>query len=506
MSLRVLGLAVVAASTLGCMTGPTNGKVFSGVIQGASFPFGGYTTTPAALVEVQVANPDGGWVTLSTTTSAATGLNVNGDLLYSWSTTGVPVPTSSTRDRWPEGGLVKLRALVHEHATDGGTNLYTAYTFDDATWSSCLNDELVAGTPGTAIGTNCNGLGRNQALMVSTHQNPAELLTRDFLAIKGDGASSDYYSATHASATLAAFKSEHLWPGAGELVATYYNDADLGIGRELHCWSYTPGFLRRGRACFVSNYSDVARVGKFGNNDLTATFNNVTAHQQFATVAMVYEQNSLGVSTVNFVVFDADGNRTDTAVLDRTAHHTSVPNNCLTCHGLNARVDPTSHLITGDAHFLPLDVASFKFAGSFTRAAQEESFRRLNAFMKETSPTPAISDFIDGSYGGAVSVVGTTFRGDYVPAGWATGPVTNRSLYQGVVAGSCRSCHLSASSPTEDFLEVSDFNALKSVIASHACATGDARFMPHAEHVMRRFWESGARAYLSAWTGRDCKP
>jgi hypothetical protein len=32
--------------------------------------------------------------------------------------------------------------------------------------------------------------------------------------------------------------------------------------------------------------------------------------------------------------------------------------------------------------------------------------------------------------------------------------------------------------------------------------------MPHAEHPMRKFWASGARAYLNAWTGdtTGCKP
>ena len=48
--------------------------------------------------------------------------------------------------------------------------------------------------------------------------------------------------------------------------------------------------------------------------------------------------------------------------------------------------------------------------------------------------------------------------------------------------------------PNLDFNSPDDFTAWLPQIRSDVC--GSSHIMPHAEHVMKRFWESGARAYL----------
>ncbi|HEY8209857.1 MAG TPA: hypothetical protein VIG99_20355, partial [Myxococcaceae bacterium] len=305
---------------LGCIDGPFNGSTFGGSIVGASIGVAGYHVSQNALVEVQVlssptADPtvSANWTTIGTTSSGGTGTNYNGDTLYYWTTSVVPVPSALYSARWPNGGLVKVRALAHGN----GTTVQAAYTFDDVTWANCAMSEYANGTPGQSIGMNCQGLGRQRLSMVSTLNNPADLGTRDFLAIKGDITSTEtnaYYSQWGAPSTLASFKSTFLFPGNGEVTATYYNDSDLGVGRDMHCWTFNRFFnniVHAGTACFVSNFSDTAGTPKFGTNNVDTALANAINHTgQFATVAMVTEGILGGAKgPVDFVVYNAAGNR-----------------------------------------------------------------------------------------------------------------------------------------------------------------------------------------------------
>src|SRR5262249_13551972 len=158
-------------------------------------------------------------------------------------------------------------------------------------------------------------------------------------------------------------KSKYGYPGSGDITATYYNDSDLGVGREMHCWQYTRtagAQTLTGAACFVSNYSDTWQTGKFGNNNVASTMTNAIHHTGlngagFAPVAMVREKpaGSSPPGAVNFVVYNPAGNRQDTAKLDNTGAHVSIPNNCLTCHGVESFFDPGSNTISARANFLP---------------------------------------------------------------------------------------------------------------------------------------------------------
>jgi len=508
---------------LACVTGPNNGATFGSTIIGASFSVSGYWVNPSTTIQVQVlsapsadVNVDANWQTLTTVTSSATASNINGDLLYPWNATIVPVPSSAFAARWPDGGLVKLRARSVE--TDGSH--HTAYTFDEVTWQSCEFSEYGNGTSGENIGVRCQGLGRGVVAMVSTHGNPADLGTRDFLGLKDDHDSNAYYLAWGAPQTLTDFKNAFLYPGLGsEIRAVYYNDGDLGIGRDMHCWNYTLGFIA-GTACYVSNYSDTYQLAKFGNNAVGPTLDHAIDHNgPFATVAMVTQHSTIFTTDpgpVHFAAYGSDERLATEAKLDNTGHHFSVPSNCLTCHGVDTGYS-SGATFSGRASFLPFDLASFKYSTTrpgYSRASQEEAFRRLNALVRNTTaPAPAITSLIDGAYAPAgVGTLGATWNDAYLPSAWA-GSTTNHdypALYNGVVKPYCRTCHVSARTfTTIDFAEATDFETLKPTIGSVTCRTpSGALFMPQAEHPMRKFWASGARAYLNAWTGdtTGCKP
>jgi hypothetical protein len=411
---------------------------------------------------------------------------------------------------------VKLRALAH----GSGTSVQPAYTFDDVSWADCAMSEYAKGTPGQTIGINCQGLGRKWLSMVSTNNNPAELGTREFLAIKGDISIAEgdaYYAAWGAPSSFSSFKSTYVFPGTGEVTATYYNDGDLGVGREMHCWFFTRtagGVAKMGTACFVTNYSDTPGVPKFGTNDVNAALTNAINHNGgFATVAMVTEGNLGGPQgQVNFVVYNSSGTRLAQAQLDNKNLHRSVPNNCLTCHGVESWYDASTHAISGRAHFLPFDLTGYRFgSGSFSRASQEEAFRRLNGLVKNTSDgTGSVDELIDGAYApGGVANAGSTWNDGWMPADWQVGSYRDyATLYRGVVQPYCRTCHQTAA-PFRDFADAADFDNLLPAIRTRACQSADSfMFMPHAEHPMRKFWASGARAYLNAWTGdtTGCKP
>jgi hypothetical protein len=83
-----------------------------------------------------------------------------------------------------------------------------------------------------------------------------------------------------------------------------------------------------------------------------------------------------------------------------------------------------------------------------------------------------------------------------VPADWAqvNNSLAGTTLYRGVVKVACRTCHMSATNAALDFADYSDFSSLISSIKNDVC--NSPHVMPHAERVMKNFWQSGARAYL----------
>jgi hypothetical protein len=504
----ISGSFAVVISLSSCTTGPLNGTPYSGASTvGATFSFQGYTNRQSESISLQslispTADPtqDASWLPFATTATGTNPLPVGdpSNPLYSWSITAAPAPAGFTG--WPVGGVLRTRAVSQDNAR-------TLTTFDAPTFSACLGAGLEAGDTWATIGTSCNGLGSGMVALVSTAATPLILPAAqqpDWLGYKGDittAQTETYYGSWGAPATLGAFKTTYGFTGS-DPTATYYNDNDLGIGREMHCHKITSG--SGGVACYVSNYSATAGVGSFGDNPTTVLANAIAHSGAFATVAMVYTPPANSPNSVKFVVYDKNQNRTDTAKLDTVGAHVSVPNNCLTCHGIDSFF--LGGQVNGNAKFLPFDPSSYVFStqSGFTLSAQQEAFRQLNALIAQTPLTAAENDFLAGSYApNSVNTPGAFASDAYVPSNWvsSTGQAL-QSTYLGIVKVGCRTCHMSATNASLDFLEETDWtptlvNTIRRYICQPASASGSARHpMPQAQRTTQKFWQSGARGLL----------
>ncbi len=508
-----LVLALFGAATLSaCSMEPLNGATVEGSVIGQPLTLSGFYNQPGATIRLEVLNQPtldprvaANWTQFATATTDSSPLYVNStDPLYYWSVTAAPVPSAAQAARWPQGGLVRLRGLHPQASGD-----YQLITFDSVTFSDCLNQQLSANADWTTIGIQCQGAGKGTTAVVSISNiptppgNATSFNALGYLGRKGKisaAETTEYYNNTGVPSTLAGFRTAYGFP-TGEVTATYYNDGDLGLGREMHCKSFPYGGSQ-GVACYVTNYSgSVDAAGNpravFDVNPTTVLADAVARSHPLATVAMVYKPLPAGsANAVSFVVYGADGTRVNTAQLDSTANNTSIPNNCLACHGINSYYSAADNAVYG-AQFLPFDANAFRFstAAGFTYGAQADALRRLNALVKLTNPTPAIQEFIDGTYEPKLVTDPTaTANLGYVPPDWQNGTsnTVDTAAYKGVVQVACRTCHISAASTALDFADYSDFANLPN-LKSITCGT---HTMPHAERVMKNFWQSGARAYL----------
>ncbi|RKH44935.1 hypothetical protein [Corallococcus llansteffanensis] len=516
-SCRRLALTGLVLLATGCMTGPLNGTTTEAQPQGKEFVFQGYHNQPAIPIQVQVlkdaeADPAlaANWVVIANTVTSTTASYYNSpDPLYAWSVKGTPVTAPANAARWPVGGVLRVRALAKD---PDGDRLLT--TFDDVTFSDCLGEH--AGEEWSQVGAACEGMGIQTASVVSTLLSPVDAATPpDYLGRKGTISvkeTGDYYKQINAPDTFALFLSTYGFDGT-EDTATYFNEGDLGIGREMHCKPINSG---RGTACYVKNYAarDANNKPIFGGDSNAALADAVARTNAFATVAMVYMPPREAPNSVKFMVYDGVGKLSPTAVLDNQGKRVSIPNNCLSCHGVNANYDAGSKSVSG-ASFLPFDVFSFRYSSApgFTFAAQADALRRLNARVLLTKPAKGITDFINGTYAPhAASDPAAVANDTYVPVGWTTTRKHGVGLYKGVVKQYCRTCHMSANHADDaglaayDFLESADFDFFKSAIKADVC--DPSHQMPQAEHVMKKMWKSGARGYLVTGLNLQtaCKP
>lgn len=528
MSMRLaLALSCAASALLcnACTTGPTNGDTVAGAVFQKKLTFAGYYNEPSAAIRLEVMtsptldpNAPGSWVQFASATTGTNPLFVNStDPLYAWSVEAAPVSKASEVGRWPQGGLVRVRAV---HPKPDGD--FALVTFDDVTFSDCFNQLLAEDADWTTIGLECQGVGGKTAALVSISNIPVppgdanNFSVNGFLGRKGEitpGETELYYLETQAPFTLTAFKNKYGFPGA-EITATYYNNGDLGFGREMHCKKFQNALFLTGIACYVTNYAGAHDAnGKgviaFDVDPNIVLADTVAKQHAFATVAMTFEP-WLTENAVKFVVYNGEGVRQNVAQLDSTENNTSIPNNCLACHGINARYSAATRKVSEEARFLPFDPYSFKFSSApgFTFNDQIDEIRRLNQLITLTQPSPAITEFINGLYAPkSVNDPTAVSNDDYVPDDWsqANGSLAGTALYRGVVKVACRTCHMSATSrPDLDFADYSDFTSNLSTIKADVC--GNPHVMPHAERVLKNFWQSGARAYLVTGFGSTSYP
>lgn len=277
-------------------------------------------------------------------------------------------------------------------------------------------------------------------------------------------------------------------------------------------------------ACYVKNYAggDDASEFTFGLSANIA-FKNMDLNRPFATVAMVYRRDVSGPNNVFFIVYGANESLQTFAALDRTgqlsanafAAHASdaaidgtnynnhIPSNCVNCHGGGGSYDAATHSVTGGL-FLPFDLDQFDYQPSTgkRRADQLTTFKHLNemtwkvAALSGSDGTGSLRAQLNGWYSNTnVAAVVTDevfendFNSNYVPSGWASPEGTK--LYQGVVRGTCRSCHVADQKISFD--TEAQFKTLANLAVADICNFA----MPHALQSTRLFWQSSQPLQLA---------
>jgi hypothetical protein len=521
-------LAALCAMLPACMEKPQNGDVIAGTTQGKALAFSGKHPQPGEQIFIQVLkapddaaqnNPavNANWVTIATATSATTPFTWHDpNPYYTWSWTGTPAP-SAAAGRWPQGGIMRFRAV----APDG-----TLFSTFDQDRMQCYQDH--SGESWLTIGDLCESELSVQAV-VSPTPTPADLAIPPGYLAHAAGVGSpeetiDYYEEIEAPATLQSFKQKYGFGAqlTDETSATYFNAGDLGIGREMHCKSQLQLNAPPIVACYVSNYGD--GTVNFGADPQAAVARAITGTESgvhtgaFATVAMVYVPPITQDNSVRFMVYGPNDALVNEAQLDSTGHNKGIPHNCITCHG-GASYSNVTHRVLGaggvenGARFLAFDLDAFGYSteAGYTRADQQERFRKLNRIITQAAPAAATAQLIAGWYAaGSVHIAGTTADTSFVPPGF-DGTAKDAKIYRDVVAPSCRGCHAAQSGPYT-FTDSDDFKALALTIDFRTCTVGadpaQNHLMPNAEVTLERFWASPARAYLAGYLNSrgSCKP
>lgn len=478
----------------GALLSPRLGDVVAGDTSEVVLTFTGFYDAPEAIITIQALSDPAVLDSWTTIASARSSSNADNTGVFPFSVTG-PAGLGDPA-RWPQGGVVRLRAVDPDGAE------LSVFGQDAA---ACLSSH--PGAPWSELVTFC-GAGTTHAVLVSPSPTPLDgelaALPR-LLDRKGTSSLTEteaYYQATGAPATLDEFRTRYGFDPATELHSVFYNAGDLGTGREMHCTQFASG-AGPGVACYVSNYGIFGTPETDALDLLTAGADSGTAIGAFAHVAMVFTPPLSSSDSVTFAVYGADGSRIDQAQLDTAGDNVSVPENCLNCHGIHSSYDPVNHSVSG-ARFLPFDPASFRFAAGYPRAGQESSFRRLNQLI-----TPAASrssaDLVAGMYG-----AGPIADPDHVPPAW-NADRASAGVYRFAIATTCRSCHASADLADGsvdpgglDFASATAFKTYGPSIASVLCGGAAARAdrgMPNAEIPTLRAWTGPARAYLVDYLG-----
>jgi len=295
--------------------------------------------------------------------------------------------------------------------------------------------------------------------------------------------------------------------------AKYFNQLDLGIGREMHCSKFNQG---RGVACYVSNYGELplsTGVTPELERETLAAMHEFTNRGD--TVAMTYDLARENGYRVQFYIYNTKGGKSNNEAplqndikLDSEGAKAS-PGLCLSCHG--GTYETTNNIVTG-ASFLPFDPSLFGYEddGEIQQGRQEAAFKKINSYVLATNPTPAIKKLITGLYRG-IDQTDTeddiysngslsNANADYVPEGWAG----HEDKYRNVAQKYCLMCHMAIEKPFQDLTFQTSANFYENFF--NGCRSKE---MPHAEVPYNDFWESGVGAencfdvVKTAWLDRD---
>ncbi|HEY5928344.1 MAG TPA: hypothetical protein VIV11_41940 [Kofleriaceae bacterium] len=419
---------------------------------------------PGYAIEIQIFTD--AWITIAKTITGEVPSSTDTGV-YEWHALAAPAQLNPSR--WRQGGVLRVRAI-------GATGEVLAALFHDAdacidahaTWieraESCgvqLDTGIVVVSPADIAGS----AARPRFLDRVGWIDPLE--------------TAQYYQTIAAPLTITEFRTK-FGITAESATSTYYNGADLGIGREMRCQAQPGG----GVACAVANY------GEFGGPQREALDAAIDLRGSFATVAMVYQPPFEAPNSMQFMVYGATGTLINEAQLDSVGDNLAIPNNCLNCHGTAARYDATTNQVLG-ASFLPFDQRTLTFStrAGFTERDQAPAISRLN---HEVAPalSEANRELVAGWYPNGPAVTAESF----VPLGW-TSSLLERKVYEHVIATNCRNCHASRDDNLS-FATAAGFSAQRPLIERSLCSVRD---MPNAQVPLQHMWNGPARAYLAAY-------
>lgn len=304
-----------------------------------------------------------------------------------------------------------------------------------------------------------------------------------------------------------------LWglPTRAASEAVYGNAIDLGVGRRTDCAQrpVAPPYARFITICYSTSHGPGPGEAGFGD---PATITYAAAGTQMET--QPHDLNNYSSTMLDawgmmprggtmitmdqtgatFMAFTAGTNQSPSYLgnwgfavtpvrLNTTTFDTEgpkfVPQSCMSCHG--GRYNSSTNRVEG-ASLLPLDPSLLVFSGvpPGDRQSQEENIRKINQIVLETTPSPAVINYIRGLYNDAVSIPGAKAVTDYVPAGWAP----QAGFYRSVVRPYCTMCHLAAPASVS-FASWANFQQNAPAIHTAVCK---AYTMPHSEIAFREFW------------------
>jgi uncharacterized repeat protein (TIGR01451 family) len=358
-------------------------------------------------------------------------------------------------------------------------------TPDDAN-KTVIAQVLVAGalTNGTHVPI---GLSAQIPDLTAARVNQSE----QFLVFKfgaGTGAlATNYYSLVDKlglKMNLAGFESANGFTVSGvrqpdDASAYFFNACDLGFGRSMHMKKKVAEDKNNDYAFYVSNHPSAADA--VSNRDV------------IATVAMDYVYNPETKTRITaFYAYDKAGARLYSADLDGRGEK-YLPTLCLSCHGADKGLNndfKKGQSERGDlgARFIPFDIDSYTYSAiaSLSESNQAASFLALNQAVMNTGPTDAMTNLIEGWYGGVT--LPTPFNAAFVPAGW-TNTVANNNIrpgYSGSFAISCRSCHV-VRDDDKAFINAGQLDPIRAQESVFQIGT---RPMPNALRTFTIFWGS----------------
>jgi hypothetical protein len=312
-------------------------------------------------------------------------------------------------------------------------------------------------------------------------------------------------------------------PCAGcEARTVFLNNNDLGYVRDMHCRSkdIDPQVQGTNVACWVTNYSSpnqevpgppFAFPPVPDETRLAADFKSaeaMDATKAQATVTMEYRVIA-GVNNGNPVVtFIAYGNPAGnppvlgSAPIAETSDQDGfsgkpVPGMCNNCHG------GPSYDGTGNANgvFIVFDLSTFLYStdAGWKRADLEPIFKLQNMAVLVTNPPAAVTEVIQGWYGGG-GLGRATALDTFAPPAWTDKDanlatkiganqklgrfLTTQNLYLNVVR-TCRTCHTAR--PAADNISWNTYAQFNRAF-NQVCGTMAQRDMPHAAISYLNFW------------------